>query len=244
MYRSAENNRNFCQQRKRSMKTQRRGLTASDLKLIAAAAMLTDHIGCLFFPDLIWLRYIGRLAFPIFVFLLVEGALHTRNIKKYLARLAAFAVVSEIPYDLAFGSRLLRFEAQNIFVTLFIALFCLAVMIHLQTEYGIRGFYMGTAVFAAGGLLALLVRAEYGLCGIAVVYIMYIFRLNNVKKLLLTLLIFGLMPGYQWFGAAALLITWGYNGEKGAKAAWIKWAFYIFYPAHLLILYSIGIFLR
>lgn len=222
------------------MRIQRQGLTAFWLKLIAAAAMLADHIGCLLFPELSWLRLLGRLSFPLFAFLLVEGALHTGNIKKYLARLAVFAVISEIPYDLAFSGQFIEFDVQNIFITLFIALLCLAAMIRLQGKYGFSGFYIGTAVFAAGGLLAFFVRSEYEFFGIAAVYVIYIFRDDNIKKFLTALLIFALMPGKQWFGASALLIAWAYNGEKGVNANWVKWAFYAFYPAHLLILYGIA----
>lgn len=226
------------------MRIQKQGLTAFHLKLIAAASMFADHIGFLFFPEFSWFRLVGRLSFPLFAFLLAEGALHTSNIKKYLARLAVFAVISEIPYDLAFSGQLIEFDVQNIFVTLFIALFCLAAMMRLQEKYGFNGFYIGTAVFAAGGLLALLVRSDYGFLGIAVVYIIYVFRFDNIKKFWLILLIFALIPGNQWFGAAALLIAWVYNGEKGVKANWAKWAFYAFYPAHLLILYGIAVIFR
>ena len=77
-------------------------LSTFTLKLIAIITMVIDHTGAIFFPDQMWLRAIGRIAFPIFVFLLVEGLFNTSNIKKYLTRLGIFALISEIPFDMAF----------------------------------------------------------------------------------------------------------------------------------------------
>ena len=82
-----------------------RDISQEGLKLIACITMLIDHIGAIFFPDLDSLRIIGRIAFPIYCFLLVEGAHYTRNPKKYACRLLIGAILSEIPFDLAFAGR-------------------------------------------------------------------------------------------------------------------------------------------
>jgi len=103
-------------------------VSADALKIIAVISMLTDHIGYVLFPGVMWLRIIGRLAFPIYCFLLVEGAVHTKNIGRYLLRLGAFALISEIPFDLAFKRSLFYPHYQNVFFTLFLGLAMIAVM--------------------------------------------------------------------------------------------------------------------
>ena len=84
--------------------------------------MLTDHAGDILFPSWLWMRMIGRLAFPIFAFFVAEGFYHTRSVGRYAARLALFALISEIPFNLMHSGRILDFDAQNIFFTLLIGL--------------------------------------------------------------------------------------------------------------------------
>jgi len=84
------------------------------LKLIALITMIIDHVGAIFFPQYIWLRYIGRLSMPIYAFLLVQGYKHTRSFTRYAIRLAVFALLSEVPYDLLFRRTWLEFGNQNI----------------------------------------------------------------------------------------------------------------------------------
>ena len=99
------------------------GLSGSTLKLIAIVTMFIDHLGVVAFETQISnymvpyyiMRLIGRLAFPIFCFLLVEGFFHTRDVKKYALRLLVFAFISEIPFDLAFNRQLFYWRHQNVF---------------------------------------------------------------------------------------------------------------------------------
>jgi len=102
-------------------------MTAFVLKVIAAAAMLLDHT-CAAFPDTfpIYFRYIGRLAFPVFAYMIAQGCKHTGNIWKYLLRLGIFAIISEIPYDMALRSEISFVSNTNIYYTLFIGTFCIA----------------------------------------------------------------------------------------------------------------------
>ena len=108
----------------------KKGLTGSTLKIIAMIAMLIDHIGAAVLVRVIRstgdmslyegytiLRKIGRIAFPIFCFLLVEGFIHSSDKKKYALRLGIFALLSEVPFDLAFQSKVVGFEYQNVFFT-------------------------------------------------------------------------------------------------------------------------------
>ena len=117
-----------------------KGLSGSTLKIIAVITMLTDHIGAGILGRIITMqgiysgsvynvytvmRYIGRLAFPIFCFLLVEGFMHTHNVKKYASRLFVFALISEIPFDLFVSGRIVDTSAQNVYFTLLIGLICM-----------------------------------------------------------------------------------------------------------------------
>ena len=92
------------------------------LKMIAMLSILADHIGVVFFPEQILFRVIGRLAFPIFAYTLVEGFFYTHDIKKYMCRIGILALLSEIPFDLTVSGKILEFGHQNIFFTLSIGL--------------------------------------------------------------------------------------------------------------------------
>ena len=88
------------------------------LKMLALITMVIDHVGAVFFPQLYWLRYIGRISMPIYAFLISQGYKYTRNFTRYAIRLAIFAVISEVPYDLLFHGTWLEFGNQNIMFTL------------------------------------------------------------------------------------------------------------------------------
>ena len=96
-----------------------RGLNTFTLKIIAIVSMLVDHIGLVFFPEVMMFRIIGRISFPIFAYVLAEGIYYTKDITKYMLRLGIFALLSEIPYDLAVMGSVLEFSHQNVFFTLF-----------------------------------------------------------------------------------------------------------------------------
>ena len=110
------------------------GLNGFTLKWIAMLTMLIDHTGMVLFPQYRIFRIVGRLAFPIYCFLLVEGAVHTSNWKKYVSRLILFALISEIPFDLARSGQIVAADAQNVFFTLSFGLLAVIILKEQKTD--------------------------------------------------------------------------------------------------------------
>ncbi len=215
------------------------------LKLIAIITMLIDHTGAVLVPGNTMLnlimRCIGRLSFPIFVFLLVEGFHHTKDVKKYLLRMGAFALISEIPFDLAFYGKVLEFNHQNIFFTLFLGLLCMYLMREVGKKFNkniIIMICLNAFLMLAIGLIAFILKTDYDYRGIILIVAFYLFRESKLLRGFSLLFVSGYLLGYINILATASIIPISfYNGQKGKS---IKYAFYIFYPAHLLILAGIN----
>ena len=146
-------------------------LDGTTLKLIAMISMVFDHAGDMFFPDVMWPRMIGRLAMPIFSFFIAEGFSHTRDKKKYLCRLGIFALISEIPFDLAFEGKI-GFSHQNIMLSFFLAVVALMLYDWIQggtkseeNHASIGKTVLGVIAVAAIAALSLLLRADPNWCG-------------------------------------------------------------------------------
>lgn len=225
-------------------------LDGTTLKIIAMISMIFDHVGDMFFPDVMWPRMIGRLAMPIFSFCIAEGFAHTRDKKKYLGRLGMFALISEIPFDLAFEGKL-GLGHQNIMLTFFLAVAALMLFDRLRggkTTEGERRPVGKTVlgVFAVAGIaaLSLLLRADYTVFAVIAVFLFYVLRQKHpllrsgvgVAFLALTRTI-----GYYAATGFSFIPLSLYNGQKGKG---LKWLFYIFYPGHLLLLAAIKHILR
>ena len=205
------------------------------LKMIAMLSMLADHIGAVLFPEQILFRVIGRLAFPIFAYTLVEGFFYTHDIQKYMCRIGILALVSEIPFDLTASGKILEFGHQNIFFTLFIGL---VMMYFLMKSSG--KFEMVT-VSLVSFLIADLLRTDYGGIGVLMILCFYLFRDDMLWKTISILFVnIALMGGVQVFGVLALIPIYLYNGTQGKK---MEWLFYGFYPVHLLALFLIKMIL-
>lgn len=210
-----------------------KGLNTFTLKMIAIVSMLIDHIGHIFFPQVMIFRIIGRISFPIFVYVLAEGFYYTKDVKKYLLRLGLFALLSEIPYDLAIMGSVLEFSHQNVFFTLFFGVLMLYVMSR------IKNVIMQYAVVLVAVFVCQFLQTDYSSIGVLLVFIFYVFRQRKAEKLLIAGLIFlGLTGGVQLYALLALPLIVLHNGEQGPK---MKAFFYLFYPAHLLILYLVHI---
>ncbi len=222
-----------------------RKLTGSSLKILAMVLMVIDHIGkaILYLAYLLpnapiiigtplhkvyfiykAMRFVGRSAFPIFCFLLVQGFLHTSNRKKYLLRLGIFALLSELPFDLALYNTVFDTNHQNVFFTLLIGLLVLCLMEHFE-----RNPYAQIAVIASGMGLAWLIKSDYSYHGILLIAILYFFRYYPVLMTLAGCL------SLLWEAPACLAFIPInlYNKQRGSN---IKYLFYFFYPVHLMLL--------
>lgn len=228
-----------------------RGLDGGVLKGIAAALMLTDHVGAILLPEVPVLRCVGRLAFPIFAFFIAEGYAHTRDFGRYFRRLAILAVVSEIPFNLENGS-VFDLTRQNVLFTFCLALLTLRGLEALGRERGFGRWAGCGLVLAAGFAAGELLRTDYGGWGVVTVALLYLCRDGRYAKLWLllamaavnglgmgslTMPVFGGEMPIQIFAVAALPMIWLYNGQAGPKG--LRRAFYVFYPAHLLVLEGI-----
>lgn len=209
-----------------------RPLTNYPIKLLAAALMVVDHVGVIFFPQLPILRVIGRFSFPLFAWLLVQGEQHTRDMPRYLLRLIAWGFISQPIYLWAFGIDALDL---NILFTLALGALCLRGR-RLFPEWELP-------IWLGGGILAQLSHVSYGFYGIGAIALIRSYKLTPLWWVcwLLLHLFTELQWGYNQLPAIfSPLIFHLANGERGAKARW----FYLFYPLHLLVLRLIQLYLQ
>lgn len=256
-----------------------KGITGNGLKMIAIVTMLIDHIayvilergilsspGKTFYDGLIFLadlamRLIGRLAFIIFLFLLVEGFRHTSNVWKYAVRLLAFAVISEIPFNIAVNGTVFSLGYQSVYVTLFLSLIMMIAFEKVQDVFSDNlplHIVLDILVFLCASAAAYFAHCDYTTLGIAMAAVMYFFRNNRYRGFLVLACVIvlytavpvflynnGFVPYYvvsifggsspiELFGIVSFVFIRRYNGERGSFN--FKYAYYIFYPAHLLIL--------
>lgn len=218
------------------------------LKIIACVTMLIDHIGVVLLPQYIWLRYIGRIAFPIYCFLLVEGVHYTRNPQKYGLRLAAGALLAEIPFDLALFGGVTPYY-QSVMLTLLIA-FGMALCMKRTNNILLRVLLVIPFAVMADWL-----RTDYGGMGVALVAVFVLTRDLPYKGLFQTVCmapILWMMEG-MWVDIAGVLIPIEmlallsmvpialYSGQKSTWSRGVQRVFYLFYPIHLTILYIISL---
>lgn len=211
-------------------------INALVLKLIALATMILDHYGAIFQPDQIIFRMIGRLAFPIYCFLLVEGFVHSNNLKKYARRLFIFAFISELPFDYAFYGGI-NWSHQNIFFTLFIGLIAICLVENRYIKKSIAAPLVGLGA----AFLATVMSVDYSFIGI--IYILgfyYTKDLGSLRRIsTVAILMFftnlALTGHIQQYSLLALPIILLYNGAPSPRHPVIKHSFYWAYPLHLLV---------
>lgn len=220
------------------------GLSGSTLKIIAIITMLIDHAGATVVralsrqpyvtadPQLLHtvnhlyrlMRGVGRFAFPIFCFLLVEGFLHTHDVKKYAQRLFLFALISEIPFDFALKPRWFYPNKQNVYFTLLIGLLVLWGITVCSGQLVLQ-----LLILVSGLLAASFLKTDYSYKGVFLIEVLYIFRFSRLYQCL------GGAAAISWEmpAPAAFLPIYFYNGKRGIS---LKYFFYWFYPVHLVLL--------
>lgn len=196
-------------------------------------------------------RWIGRIAFPIYLFLLAEGVKYTHNIKKYILTLTAFAFISEIPFDMAlwlqdyhiFAGKLFYWGYQNVYFTLALSALAMALVKKLDEKCADRNlYYLGTAwIYIIAATIAFLLKSDYGYAGVLAAGVIYMFRdRRKVAMALAVAILTALVSLSEIWAAPVIWLVGAYNGERGMKGN--KYFFYLFYPAHFLLLTGMYLF--
>ena len=232
-------------------------LTAAVLHIIAMTLMLMDHLWATLLPAREWLTCAGRVAFPIFAFMAVEGYFHTRSFKKYILRMLLFAVLSEIPFDLMYGGTWFYPVHQNVLWTFLLSLLGVWLMEQVRKK-GKTWMYLLVCVLVvpAGLVLGTLCMVDYYGVGVLTVFVFYFLHgrkwwcfLGQLAALywLNVELLGGLMYPVQLFGMEfelcqqgrallALIPIWLYRGRQGYHSKPFQYLCYAFYPVHMLLL--------
>ena len=232
-------------------------LSAAALHILAMAFMLMDHLWATLLPAQEWLTCVGRIAFPIFAFMAVEGYFHTHNLKKYLLRMLIFAVISEVPFDLMYGGTWFYPVHQNVIWTLMMGLVGIHLMETVRKKKSTFVYILVSAIVVIlGGLLGTLSMVDYYGIGVLTVFIFYFFRGRKWWCLLGQMLALywvnvellgGLMYPIRLFGMEfelcqqglallALLPIWLYRGRQGYHSKPFQYFCYAFYPMHMLVI--------
>ena len=211
-------------------------MTAFIIKIIAITSMFIDHAGAVFELD-IWFRIIGRLAFPLFVYLIAEGCRHTKSMEKYLLRLGLFAIISEIPFDMALNQGNINFFANtNIFYTLFLGVASVYAFQYLKSLPNRLYLILTPIPVLIAMIMAYTFSSDYHYIGVLFIFLTAL--ANEYKYLRLSVI--ALFSFWLYYPMLYMLISSlisipivAYaNGKRGPSA---KYLFYIAYPGHLLL---------
>lgn len=245
------------------MEKTEKGINGLTLKFIAVITMLLDHMYYTVISGSLWMTVVGRASFPIFAFLIVEGFFHTKSVKKYAFRLLIFALISEIPFNLMMSGSLIFPFDQNTIWTLLIGLLVIWAIdkpfkalvnskdLTERSKNMVRFVLVGFAAITVGCLAALIGMTDYHYVGVLTVVMFYLCRGKPFWQLVALLLINNMLGGqelvFTLFGmeqtfkiqlaaALAMIPISLYNGEKGYGSRAMQYAFYAFYPLHMLLL--------
>ena len=221
------------------MNSEKLGLTGNALKLIAIVTMTIDHVGMMLFPNILLLRIIGRLAFPIFAYMIAEGCVYTKNRKKYLLTVSVFAAVCQTVYIVAM---------QSVYMCILVT-FALSIVLIYALDNAVKrktafAWILFACTFIATFFIAYVVPRKFNLrdfgfdgdfVGILVPVFIYLGK-NKRQKLALAALALSIVSysyGFiQWYCLLSVPLLALYNGERGK--AKMKYLFYFYYPLHLV----------
>ncbi|MBQ3151273.1 MAG: conjugal transfer protein TraX [Clostridia bacterium] len=242
------------------MSERRFGISSSTLHIIGMIFMLCDHLWATVIPGNDWLTCVGRLTYPIFAFLVVEGYFHTSNLRRYLLRMGIFALISEIPFNLMYGGSVIYPVHQSVMCTLLIGL-VLIILNEAARKKNKLWLTLITAVCTVllGALLGVVTFTDYSSVGVLTILVFYFFRKRNIWHFLLQLVCLyylnaevlqGMYFTVELFGkefeivrqslaVLSLIPIWLYNGKKGIRSKVFRYFCYAFYPAHMLVLWII-----
>ncbi len=234
-------------------------LTSFGLHILAMVFMFCDHLWATVVPGNDWLTDIGRIAFPIFAFMTVEGFYYTKNLRKYVKRLFIFAVISEIPFNLVVGSGIFYPLHQNVLWTFLIGIGLMWINEKAKDKKFLKRILIAAITVVMGFILGLLSFCDYHYAGVLTVLVFYFFRERKWQNFVLQAICLWyinveILSGfyYEWeifgtkievlrqsFAMFALIPIWLYKGKQGFYNKGIKALYYWFYPAHLLVLWII-----
>ena len=237
-------------------------LNGTHLKIIAMVCMLIDHLWATVVPGNMWMTCVGRIAFPVFAFQVAEGYAHTKNFKKYLLRMLLFAVISELPYNLMAGGYWFSPFGQNVMFTFCLALLLIRLIDKARAKHWVWGLAATVIGAFAGYFVGMLTFVDYYGFGILMVLVFWLFREVRFGRIImlaaviyincvmmgglhLEFILFGrefLFP-QQGFAVLAMIPIFLYNGRRGLESKWFQYLGYAFYPAHMLILALVAMFL-
>ena len=230
--------------------------TSFSLHIMAMLFMLCDHLWGTIITGNDWLTCIGRLTFPIYAFMIVEGYFHTKNLKKYVLRLFLFAVISEIPFNLAMGSSLFFPIHQNVLWSFLISIGFIHWNEKVKEKQLWKRILVGLATICIGYLVGIITFVDYYNAGIFTVLVFYFFRGKKWwcylgQFICLWYINFEMLGGLsyeidilgqtyfiarQGLALLALIPIWLYKGKQGYHSKPLQYFYYVFYPLHLLIL--------
>ena len=213
------------------------GISAAVLKWIAVLTMVIDHFAVAVYWQMagssydvyLILRRVGRIAFPIYCFLLVEGFYHTRNVTKYLRNCILFALLSEIPFDMAIFGQVCYPKGQNVYCTLCIGLGALIILDRYRARYETKYVLLRLFVIVLAAYMGEVLDVDYHWRG--VLFIIMFYYIRDMQEWIRNLAVIFAFA-YEVTAPLAVIPIHFYNGQRGRQ---LKYLFYAIYPVHLLI---------
>lgn len=235
-------------------------INSNALKILAMVFMLLDHLWATVIPGNQWMTAVGRLAFPIFAFMISEGYAHTSDFKKYAKRLLIFGLISEIPFNLMSSGSLINPFHQNVMFTLLLGLLSIREIDRFKQDFKLKTGILCVLKVALFLLIGTVGFVDYHAMGILVIIAFYVFRdvkfgrLFQLLSLVLLFIVFfkgfqivipigahEILFPIQGFGVLSMIPISLYNGKKGTDSKILKHAFYWFYPAHMAAIFLISL---